>query len=142
MRAWLPIGLGLRGRRTRQRDQLRFLLAIELAVLPAGGLLAMQRRIQAFGGELLTHTLDGHARGVQRLGDPLVRPSVGAVGVGLEQDVRPPSHRGGVGAGVNEPLERPALLSRESNDNLMTWSQGQSSLKASRKYWHDRIQVQ
>ncbi len=54
--------LGRRPRSHRQRlthvaDQLRFLLAVELALLPADRLLAVQGRVEALAGELLTPSI-------------------------------------------------------------------------------------
>src|SRR5262245_34267931 len=72
------IGLPLGGRRAGQGHQPGLLPAVELAVLPVGRPLLVQRRVQAFGGELLPHAGDGHAADAQGGGDALVGPGVGA----------------------------------------------------------------
>jgi hypothetical protein len=98
---------------------LGLLFAVELAVLPAGRALAVQRRVQPLGGELLTHATDGHERAAQRLADPRVAPRVRPVGVGLEQDLGATEHGGGMRAGADEPRQRPALLVGEVHNHFM-----------------------
>ena len=107
------------GRRAGDGDQLRLLFAVELAVLPAGRPLAVQRRVQSLSGELLTHATDGHERAAQRLADPRVAPTVRAVGVRLEQDLRATEHRGGVRASADQPRERLTLLAGEADHHFV-----------------------
>jgi hypothetical protein len=105
-------------RRASDRHELRFLPAVELAVLPPGRAPAAQRRNQPVGDKLLAHATYGHERAAQRLADAPVAPGVGPVGVRLEQDLGATKHGGGMSAGADQTRERLALLSRQANDYL------------------------
>jgi hypothetical protein len=95
------------------------LFAVKLAVPPAGRALAVERRVQSVGGELLPYAPHGHERAAQRLADPRVAPRVGSVGIGLEQDLGTTKHGGGMPAGANHVGQRLALFRRETDDDFM-----------------------
>ena len=99
-------------------NQLRLLFAIELAVLPAGRALAVQRRVEPLDNELLPHATDGHERAARRLADPHVAPTVRPVGVGLEQDLGATEHGGGMRAGANDAGQCLALFLGEADDHF------------------------
>ena len=75
-----------------------------------GGLLLVQGGVQPLGGELGADAPDGVAVDAQGLGDALVGPAVGAVGVGPQQDGGAPAGVGRVRAGADQPLQRGTLL--------------------------------
>jgi hypothetical protein len=79
----------------------------------------VQRRVGPLGGELLPHAGDGHAADAQGLGHALVWPGVGAVGIGLEQDLGAGPGVGFVGVGADQSLERLPLLVGQPNHYLM-----------------------
>jgi hypothetical protein len=105
-----PAGLALRRRGAGQGDQPRLLLAVEFAVLAVLGLLLVHGGVEALGGELGADAGDGHAVDVQRLYDALVGPGVRPCGVSLEQGPGAAGGVGRVGAGVDRPLQRGAIL--------------------------------
>ena len=118
-----PARTALGRRRAGDGDQSRFLLPVELAVLASCRTPAVQGRVEPLGHELLTHAAGGHERAAERLADPHVGPgTLGAVGVGLEQHLRPPDHRRRVGAGTDHAQQRVTLGGSEPNDNLVLGS--------------------
>jgi hypothetical protein len=91
------------------------LLSVELAVLAVLGLLLVQGGVESLPGELGADAPDGVAVDVQRLGDALVGPAVGAIDVCPQQDAGAAPGVGGVGAGVDDPLQRDALFGRQTD---------------------------
>ena len=100
-------------------DEPGLLRAVQLAVLPAGRLLAVERGVQALGGELLADALDGHAGDVEGVGDAVVGPRVGAGRVGLQKDAGAGGHGGGALAGVGEALEGLAVGGGQGDGDLI-----------------------
>ena len=78
----------------------------------------MQGGVEPLGGELGADAGDGHAVDVQGLRDALVGPAVGASRVGLQEDAGAAGGVGGVGAGVDQPLQRGAFLGGQADFNL------------------------
>jgi hypothetical protein len=109
-----PARLALRRAGASQRQQMRLLLAVQLArVEPRGGL-GQQRRREPLLDEPLPHPLDGTDAHLQRRGDLLVdtrRPALGRVG--LEQDTGVGQLAGVSLAARDQPAEVVALLRRQ-----------------------------
>lgn len=108
------------------------LLAVELAKLSAGWLLAVERGVEPLGRELLPHTHHRHPRRLEMVGNLLVRPGIRPVRIRFQENVRPPTHGRWVRAGVDEPLERLPLLIGQSDNNFAGRNHGRSSLISSR----------
>ena len=120
-----------RSRRAGQGDESRFLPTVEFAVLPPGGRLAMERGVEALGGELLADTHDRHSRGLQRLGDPFIAPGIGTVGVGLKQYLSSSPHGCRPRSSADERNQRPSLLRRQAYHHLRCWGHKRSSMSHS-----------
>ena len=79
----------------------------------------MQRGVEALAGELLADPLHGHPGGLEVLGDLLVAPGVGAVGVGLEQDAGADEQAAGMGARGEVPPEGVPLVIGQVDGDLV-----------------------
>ncbi len=72
--AQAPALLALGRRTAGQRDEVRFLRAIEAALALEGGRLAAERGLEALLNQALAHTPNGWQADIQRVGDRIVRP--------------------------------------------------------------------
>jgi hypothetical protein len=79
------------------------------------------------GGELLPHAGDRHAADAHGLGDALVGPGVGAVGIGPQQDLGAGTGVGGMSAGTDQGLQGPPVCVAEPNHYLGRWGHLASS---------------
>src|SRR5262249_30928896 len=97
------------------------LRAVELAVLPAGGALAVQGGVEPLLGELLADTRDGHPVEVECLGDAVIGPAVRAVAIGTQQDEGASAGVSRMRAGVDDSFQHGSLLGAQMNLDLVSW---------------------
>jgi len=111
--------LSLRGRTTGESHQLGFLRPIQLAELPVGGALTLQRYLQALRHVRLPRPVDRRDTDVQRLGTLLVAPGRPlGIGIGFEQNVGPRPLGRRYCALVDQPLQCLPFRGAETNDVL------------------------
>lgn len=102
--------------RARQRDQPSLGAPVEGTLVDTIGRRSLQRGIETLQTEPLPHPPHGGDAGVQRPDDAFVGPSVGTVGVGLQEDAGPGEHPGGRGARGEELEQALALFVGEPDD--------------------------
>ena len=91
--------------------------AIELAVLPAGGLLAEQRRRETLLHERLAHPVHRGGPTRDRLGNPFIVPALPTFAdIGLEQNAHVDQHGRRPLAGADEVIQLGPLFIGQTNN--------------------------
>jgi hypothetical protein len=89
-----PVGIPRRRRRKTHRDHLRLLLAIQQLRRRIPAFDPVERLFKATLHQMLTDIFHRFGAAAKRLGDPPIRP-VWPIGIGFEQNLRPPNFLAG-----------------------------------------------